>query len=364
MANEVIIITGARGTGKSTLAATYLPPAEIGKVYVHDSEHSMNQIRSELKASGLDFGKYVDLEQFFPDLPKDDDLLNRLEKGDLPWVDPKVQSPLIRYYQFVIEDLSKNLTKDKYKVYILDTGEKFEAGMAAWVEANKKKAGVTTLAYGKLWTEGVYPLYRQFFSALFARGIETAIVCFHLKTPWEGNRPVAGKVEPSGKKLLYFLSKLMIWLVHDSRNADGAPAGCVLKERLVSLKPNPNSRDGWSRRRMLPERIPHCTWADIGDYLETGCNLANPREGERMNESELEMISELMTDKQMELMILSAQEKLIELQQQSPVLFPQAQPEGQPQDKFSDEEIRELAKVKAKEEGIPLPMALKALRGG
>jgi len=323
----------------------------------------MNDIREDLQASNLDFGRYVDLEALFPSLPKDEDLLDRINLGNLPWVDTRLQSPLIRYYQTVIDDLAKNLEKGKFKVYILDTGEKFESGMAAWVDANKKKAGVSTLAYGGLWVQGVFPLYRQFFSAIFARGVETIILCFHLKTPWEDKRPVIGKVEPSGKKLLYFLSKLMIWLEHDFRNADGAPAGLVLKERWGLLKPDPTSRDGWRRRRMLPQRIPHCTWADILNYLDVGCDLANPKDGEKMSEAELEMISPLISDKQMELMILSAQKELVELQQ-SPVLFPQVQPGGEPQKEFSDAEIRELARIKAKEEGIPFPVALRALRGG
>ena len=65
---------------------------------------------------------------------------------------------------------------------------------------------------------------------------------------------------------------------------------------------------------MLPKRIPHCTWKDIRVYLDKGCDLANPAEGETMSASEREMISELISDEQMRLMILGAEQDLAEMQ--------------------------------------------------
>lgn len=312
MSNELIVVTGARNTGKSLLAATYLEPKDTHRMYVHDSENSMNRVLAGQRATDYGFGHYVDLKARFSELPGDEDLLSRINAGQLPWVSEKGKSGLMDYYQFIIADLDKNLESGKYTVYVHDTLEKLEAGMAAWVDNNRKGSGVTTTAHGKFWTEGVYPLYEHLLSALYDRGIETVIMCSHLKTPWEGNRPVIGKVTPSGKKLLYRLSSLFLWVVNDRRNSDGAPAALVLKERMGNLQ----VVDGqWKIQRMLPERLPHCTWEDIRRYLAEGCNLENPAPGESMSDGERDMISELLTDEQMRLMLMDAEKELLEARQ-------------------------------------------------
>lgn len=368
MSNELVVITGARNTGKSVLAATYLDPGESHKVYVHDSENSMNRVLVSLKAQGKEFGRYVDLKARFSDLPGEEDLLGRINNGQLPWVGEKGKSSLMDYYQYIISDLNDNMEPGKYTVYVHDTLEKLEAGMAAWVDNNRKKSGVTTSAHGKLWTEGVFPLYENLLSALYDRGIQTVIMCSHLKTPWEGNRPVIGKVTPSGKKLLYRLSSLFLWLVNDRRNTDGAPAALVLKERMGSLQ----VVDGeWKIRRMLPERIPHCTWKDIRHYLKEGCDLENPALGESMSNGERELISELMTDEQMRLMLMDAEKELIEARQSAvlsggigalvPVVM---EPEPDP---FEQTVKQMIAENKTEQEikeatGRPLPVVKAAMR--
>lgn len=310
--SNLFVITGARNSGKSFCAATYLKPSEIGGAFVHDSEKSMNRVVERLAKSHLSFGHYADLSARFSDLPGEADLLDRINKGQLPWVDRAQRSSLVAYYEYLLNDLATNLTKGKYSLYIHDTIEKLEAGMAAWVEDHKAQSGWKRTAYGELWTHGVYPLYEHLAASIFDRGVETIIFTSHLKTPWEGKRPVVGKVAPAGKKILYKLSSLFIWLVNDSRNTDGAPAGLVLKERLGDLYPDDN--DEWVAERMLPKRIPHCTWKDIRGYLEDGCDLANPTEGETMSIAEQEMISELLTDKQMRLMILGDEMELAGMQ--------------------------------------------------
>jgi hypothetical protein len=311
----VVVVTGARGTGKTLFASTYLPPGQEGLIFYHDSERSSNRVVQALGEMGTKFGYYGDLQARFSDLPADDDLLHRISGGSLPWVDKTERSAMRRYYEYVLEDLDKNLVQDKYKVYILDTGEKLEAGMRAWGEDNITKFGFRSvreaMKYGKIWSEVLYPLYEQIITAIFSRGVEVIFLCFHLRTPWEGNKPVPGKVEPSGKPLLRRLSSCMFWLTNEPTNADGAPAGLVLKERLGQL----TVVDGkWKIRRMIPSRIPHCTWEDIRHYLEVGCDLANPAPGEVMSPGEREMISELLTDKQMALMVADAETERLQKQ--------------------------------------------------
>jgi len=160
-----------------------------------------------------------------------------------------------------------------------------------------------------MWSEAVYPLYDHLIESLYGRGVQTIILCSHLKTPWEQNQPVPNAVKPAGKKILFRLSSLMLWLV----KGNPEPAGLVLKERLGRL----HAVDGkWKIRRMLPERIPVCTWEEIGRYLREGCNLENPGPGEKMTANEEQMISDLLTDRQMDLMILTAKQQSLSMGKQ------------------------------------------------
>ena len=236
------------------------------------------------------------------------------------------------------------------------------------MDNNTRLAGVSSKAHGRFWTEGVYPLYEQFIGAIHARGVERIILNSHLKTPWEDNRPVPGKVAPAGKKLLYRMSSLMLWLVNDFGNADGAPAGLVLKERLGQLMPD---EDGvWRTKRMLPRRIPHCTWVDVNRYLKEGCDLADPAPGEMPSGSEMDMISELLSDAQMQLMILAAEKDLEELRQESmPMLGGEGFSVGGKQEKEDDKPgaarflHRDGSAVEdiAAELGVPVPLVKKWL---
>jgi len=309
----IICITGARGTGKTLLASTYAKPSELKGVFYHDSERSANRVRQSLQAQGLDFGYYGDLQDQFGDLPSDDDLLTRISKGSIPWVNRAERSAMAQYYSYILEDIEKNLKRDKYKVYVLDTIEKFESGMVAWVEEHQKETGAKGTSFatrgGQFWWGAYYPLYEGIFSAILGRGVETIILCSHLKNAWHGNKPVPGKVDISGKPLLFKLASLMLWLVNDYRNPTGAPAGLVLKERLVNLT---FANDSWEPRRMLPARIPCCTWSEIARYLHDGCDMSNPGLGEKLSKAEREMIDELLTDEQMKLMVLDAEKELEE----------------------------------------------------
>lgn len=319
--DALVVVTGARNSGKTLFAITAARPSQIDRMFYHDSERSSNRAIQELEAQGLAPGYYGNLEARFSNLPAEDDLLSRIQKGKLPWVTEAERSSLEGYYNYVLNDLEKNLVRDKYLFYVHDTIEKLEAGMVAWVEGHQKQAGWTQKAYGKLWVEGVYPLYEQLIEAIFQRGVRMIIFCSHLKTPWSGNRPVTGKVVPSGKSLLWFRTSLFLWLKQEPRNADGAPAGLVLKERLASLKVTED--DDWAPRRMLPRRIPHCAWGDIRGYLQDGCNLASPAEGEVLSQEEEEMTSEFLSDAQMRLMQLEVQKEVLELQTQIPDLLRQ-----------------------------------------
>ena len=298
-----IVITGAKGVGKTFLAATYAPPGMESRVFWHDSERSANNVTRKLERLGRSFGYYRNLGSRFDSLPDEADLLTRINREDLPWVNSRQRNALADYYLFTIRDLCENMGKDQYDVYVHDTIETLESGMVAYVSANKGPTGWSRDSHGRMWSEAVYPLYDHLVESLFIRGVKTVILCSHLKTPWENNQPIPNSVKPAGKKILYKLSTLMLWLVKGKK----APSAIVLKERLGDL--SIGSDGDWDVECKLPERIPVCTWREIDRYLKEGCDLDNPAPGERMTPDEERMISDLLTDRQMDLMISTAKKQ-------------------------------------------------------
>lgn len=330
----LVFVTGAKGTGKSLFASTVVGPKDAGRVYYDDSEYSSNRTNQELirlQDAGLTkrFGVYNDLESMFADdLPTEKDLLYNINRGRLPWVDGKQKSALQRYYEETLLRLDRGLVRGQYLVYVHDTIAKLEAGMAAWVEKHrgygKGKAGWSSSGYGRMWSEAVYPLYEQLIKSIFDRGVKIIVFSAHLKTPWIGEgksaRPVPGKVVPQGKKVLAQQSSLMLWLVKDHNNWDGAPAGIILKQRLHKM--NVTSRGRWRNRTSLPSRIPHCVWwedlpepgeteddvvpGSIERYLRDGVRLRHLTEGEQVSVGEAGMIRETLNPAQMKYMISTA----------------------------------------------------------
>jgi hypothetical protein len=102
----------------------------------------------------------------------------------------------------------------------------------------------------------------------------------------------------------------MVWMVNDPKGSR-TPAGLILKERMGRL----NIVDGqWQIEARLPPRLPECTWTKVRWYLENGCDFQNLEPGERPSDHEIEMISPLLSDKQMELMMLDARKDLAQEQ--------------------------------------------------
>ena len=307
--NGVIVIAGARGVGKTTLACEYAPPSKIDRVFYHGSERSANRFRQQLIENGLDFGHYSELSTRFADLPTDEDILTSLSKGQIPWRTDKQKSMMVELFEYIMDDLDKNLKPGQFDVYISDTIALWESSMVAWADEHSAQLGVSGNSIkgsprGEYWTAGYYMLYDQLFEAIFKRGVQTIILTTHLKKATEGKKPIPGKVVPGGKPWLSKQTSLALWLVSEGKNPDGAPAGLILKERMGRTEV---VDDKWVTRRTLPRRIPHCTWEDVRNYMRNPANLAEPAEGERFSDYEKDMISEMLNDAQMKLMIADAQ---------------------------------------------------------
>lgn len=317
---KIIVITGPRGSGKSTALARYAKPSELSKMVVVDTEDSMSDLIESNSRLGLQFGSYLRAYERFK---ADNDMLSAIAQNKLPWVSSQQKSALADYYQWFVKALDETLKSKSYKYLAIDTIEPIEAAMTAWAESNRQLSGWSgNRSYGKLEVEAVRPLYENLLEAIARRGIETILLSSHLRRVWENDKPVLNKTQPGGRlAILSRLSSMMFWLV-PSDNPDGAPAAIVLKARKGSESVE---NDSWIIRRPLPRRIPHFTWADVAQYEVQGCDLAHPATGETLSNSEMEMISEFLTDDQMRLMVLGAE---MEIQNTPLVVAPTPAPEN------------------------------------
>lgn len=311
---KILLFTGSRGVGKSTALAGIVPATKEawGQTLVFDTEDSWSDLvtkEGKLKDVGFKVGEYV---RAYDRFRLDEDLLGQIRQGKLPWVSKEKKSALLDYYKWFISALDDKLKLGKFNYVLIDTIESVEAALTAWAEANPEESGWSRVrAYGRLETEAVRPLYENLIEGIARRGVEYIGLTSHLRTPWlnvgtdsngrEISKPLLNKVEPGGRlKLLARISTMMVWLVHESKNEDGAPAGLILKARLSKMA----AVDGHLRpRRVLPERMPHFSWYDVQEYIKTPADFASPKMGEKMSETEREMISELLNDEQFRLML-------------------------------------------------------------
>lgn len=300
---QLYVFTGARGTGKTRLAASFLKPSLVGKMVYFDSEKSANNVRSGLLDAGTDFGMYVDLQDVEAQFgfPSDNDLLDRISKGEMPWMGQGERDAMEGYYFYILKQLA-SIPHGQYTVFVLDTAEKLENGMRAFCDKNRTRFGIGT-EYGKEEIHMLRPLYEYLLDAIWARGFETIILNFHLRNVWDKatKRPVVNKVQMAGNVILYKRASLMLWLLN-ADNPNGEPAGLVIKERMGKFAID-NEHDEWVQRRMLPRRIPVCTWPNIARYLREGCDLKSPASGEVWSEEEHDMASEFLSNAQMALML-------------------------------------------------------------
>ena len=112
---QLIVVTGSKGAGKSTAAATIAPPNEADKVFVIDTENSMSDIVDQ-----IEFGQYV---RAYERLKPDASMLQRVAKGDLPWVSDSQRGAMAGYYNWFIQMLDERLVTGKYKYLVIDTVE-------------------------------------------------------------------------------------------------------------------------------------------------------------------------------------------------------------------------------------------------
>lgn len=299
MTKQIFFLTGSKGSGKTLGAFSFLRKEDYPKTFYVDTEDSASDAIKQNESLGLKLGKYV---RAYERLPQGIDIIGQIAKGNLPWVNQQQKNAFLQYYDWFVKMLDTELKPRKYETFILDTVEPIEAAVTAYVEDAKGKAGWSGVkAYGRMETEGVRPLLDNLIEGLSARGVKRIILTSHVKAVWIDNKPMPNKVEPGGRLALWSrISSCMFWLVPSDENESGAPAALVLKARFGKAQMD---GDFVNRRRILPRRMPEFSYRAMLEYEKNPANLTHPKDGETPQASEMQMMSEFLTDEQMRLMV-------------------------------------------------------------
>jgi hypothetical protein len=243
----IIGITGEFASGK-TLFALSIDPA---KTLLYDTE------QSALSYESLGFRRV--------DVPHE--LLIAHPQGYRP----------IQVYEWWVQHV-RSIAPGAYRVIALDTISELEAGLVEWVRSNPQHFGHTQAQYARMsalvWGDAK-DLWKAILTDISAR-CETLVFASHLTTVWSGERPT-GKRKPKGKVTLLELASLY---VHLERRPDkqgkvpDKPSATVLKSRLASMRPNPQTGE-IEIIPTLPPRLPVATPHAIRQYMLRPPNYSN-----------------------------------------------------------------------------------------
>lgn len=178
-------------------------------------------------------------------------------------------------YEWWVDFMTK-LEPARYSVIVHDTWKMIEAGLVNWVEDHSDHFGHTPAQYRAMngamkW--GDVSKHLEMLCLQFAAKAECLVFVNHVTDVRDSDGKVTGKLKPQGNKILMQVASMYL---HMERKPDKkgdvpeVPAAIVLKSRLVSPpKFDPTTGDIIEgSKRILPERIPVCTPAEIRKYFD------------------------------------------------------------------------------------------------
>jgi hypothetical protein len=188
-------------------------------------------------------------------------------------------------------DLIDHVQPGQFDVIVADPITDLENGLAAYVKKNCTNFGMTpnqaTKAGGLFWG-AVKDYWKQVLLKLSSR-CQTFFFTSHLRSVWQGERPVPGRYEPKGKDTLMELASLYLWLERgagDNGNTQAVPSGIVIKERLAETRLNEQGQ--LEVVQFLPPRLPEATADAIREYIARGgVDYAKLRDDEQLVEKPL-----------------------------------------------------------------------------
>lgn len=266
--------------------------------------------------------------------------------------------------------LVDHLLPRQFDVIMADPITDLEGGLVGYVRKYCKNFGMTeaqmSKAGGLLWG-AVKDFQKQVLLKLSAK-CQTFYFTSHLRSVWEGDRPVRGKKEPKGKETLMELAGLYLWLERQADkegNVPAVPSAIVLKERLADTVINADGK--LSIIQLMPPRLPKGTVGAIREYIARPPDYQKLRDDEKVVEEEMSEEDKLRlkesiahADKEAQegrLAVLTRQAELQALARRGKLAAPQ------PADQTAKRQAEKAASEKVKAERDALQAQIDAKQG-
>lgn len=180
-------------------------------------------------------------------------------------------------------------------ILIWDTFQRFEKSIHSYVEANptvmrEKYSPKGDIRGSEIWIEA-FNLESQILSILDSK-FEIVMLSSHIKKKSENGILVDGAFVPDQRKPISKNSDLRIWLTPDFNSQ--VPNGLVLKN-IIKQTITENGIEG---QKVLPDKIPNCSWETINNYIENPIGNRSPNPNEIPDEFEYSMINDTLTPEQ------------------------------------------------------------------
>jgi len=307
-ASGLIRVSGPRGSGKSTFAATADWP---GLIAFFDFESKGKGIEQAIERGGKSFGLYR--------------AINEECEG-------KPASAVFTLADQIVESFEQ----DAYTVLVLDNSAILQQGMTSWIiehaawAAKQYGYDAGKIVKNQFGQRGaaVNGLIGTFCAKAHSKGVRAVIVITHRKAQWSGGVQLPGKWRLPGADRFDELSILSIMLA-PPRESEGTwppPAALVLKQQFgtIEIDVDPltmtddeytafmNGETGHKLAPKLPPRLYPATWQRIRAYLTNPPNYDELTESEQATAQEIGPYSSTMDKQQIAFVTLALQAQLEE----------------------------------------------------
>ena len=252
---HLVVVTGQRGTGKTTFCATAENPANV---LFLDFESKGVSLLNQLP--GLNY--FAPLEectrQYGLNYPR--------------------RAVWDRFLQII-----NAVPVGRFTTLVIDNGASLQDAAAAMVEDDPvswgvKPAAVQSGSYGGPWP-GVQRALQRLLTLIREKGFDLILVTFQPKASWVNGVPSMTRLQITNVTTWHEQSTLTIALDTSAIGKPGVPSAVVLKESSALIELNPETGE-WQVQRRLPAQLPMATMAEIGRYLKHPADLLNPAPGE------------------------------------------------------------------------------------
>lgn len=196
-------------------------------------------------------------------------------------------------------DVIDKVKPGQYSVIVVDPITDLETGLVEWVKSRYDEYGFSSAdkfeALGGVFWAKISEEWNKIFLDIATR-CQTFVFTAHLKSVWKNGRATSEMI-PKGKKTLFQLSSLYLFLDRDPRTKGGQPPmkphAHVLKQRLVTMNPTTGEMQA-----ILPPRLEVATPAEIRKYIANPPDYDNLSADEKSEEREVDEMERLQMELQ------------------------------------------------------------------